>query len=103
MDMATQEFLFGHILPGTQDPYYDRSKKDYHRVEYAKLNFARETSGPEEVDFIISVVRAVSSKGPCEDRQRVCVAHRGHSINLGISQESSVGSASRPSVLRAPK
>ena len=64
MDMATQEFLFGHILPGTQDPYYDRSKKDYHRVEYAKLNFAREAGGPEEVDLVISAVRAASGKDP---------------------------------------
>jgi integrase len=39
MDMATQQFFFGHILPGSQDVYYDKGKTDYHRLEYEKLNF----------------------------------------------------------------
>ncbi|MCJ7423949.1 tyrosine-type recombinase/integrase [Candidatus Bathyarchaeota archaeon] len=39
MDMATQQFFFGHILPGSQDAYYDKDKTDYHRLEYEKLNF----------------------------------------------------------------
>jgi len=39
MDKGTQEFLFGHILPGSQDAYYDKDKIDFHRNEYEKLNF----------------------------------------------------------------
>jgi integrase len=39
MDMATQQFFFGHILPGSQDAYYDKDKIDFHRNEYEKLNF----------------------------------------------------------------
>jgi len=39
MDMATQQFLFGHILPHSQDAYYDRSSVDFHKREYAKLDF----------------------------------------------------------------
>jgi len=35
-----QEFLFGHILPGSQDVYYDRTKVDFHRNEYSKLDFS---------------------------------------------------------------
>ena len=31
----------GHILPGTQDVYYDKTKIDFHRKEYAKLDFSR--------------------------------------------------------------
>jgi integrase len=39
MDKGTQEFLFGHILPGSQDAYYDKDKIGFHRNEYEKLNF----------------------------------------------------------------
>jgi integrase len=39
MDKGTQEFLFGHILPGSQDAYYDKDKIDFHRNEYEKLSF----------------------------------------------------------------
>jgi len=39
MDKGTQEFLFGHILSGSQDAYYDKDKIDFHRNEYEKLNF----------------------------------------------------------------
>jgi integrase len=39
MDKGTQEFLFGHILLGSQDAYYDKDKIDFHRNEYEKLNF----------------------------------------------------------------
>ncbi len=39
MDKGTQEFLFGHILPGSQDAYYDKDKIGFHRTEYEKLNF----------------------------------------------------------------
>jgi integrase len=39
MDMATQQFFFGHILPSSQDAYYDKDKTDFHRLEYEKLNF----------------------------------------------------------------
>ena len=39
LDVKTQEFLLGHILPGSQENYYDRSKVDWLRKEYAKLNF----------------------------------------------------------------
>jgi integrase len=42
MDSKDQEFLMGHILPGTQDPYYDRSKINRLRSEYSKLVFTEE-------------------------------------------------------------
>ena len=44
MDLKTQEFLLGHILPGSQENYYDRSKVDWLRKEYAKLNFSASPS-----------------------------------------------------------
>jgi integrase len=44
LDTKTQEFLMGHILPGAQENYYDRSKVDWLRKEYAKLNFSASPS-----------------------------------------------------------
>lgn len=44
LDKGVQEFLMGHVLPGSQDPYYDRKKIDFHRNEYARLDFSRGTT-----------------------------------------------------------
>ncbi len=41
LDKGTQEFLMGHILPGSQDHYYDRNDVDFHRTEHLKLDFGR--------------------------------------------------------------
>lgn len=56
MDKGTQEFLFGHILPGTQDPYYDRTRVDFHREEYSKLDFSRGGVRARMVDKLIEMV-----------------------------------------------
>jgi len=55
MDPATQQFLFGHILPGTQDVYYDKTRIDYHREEYGKLDFSRGRTPPRTVDKIVNI------------------------------------------------
>jgi len=46
MDTKDQEFLMGHILPGTQDAYYDWTKINRLRGEYSKLVF-EEIASPE--------------------------------------------------------
>ena len=43
LDPKDQEFLMGHILPGTQDPYYDYSKVEDLRAKYAKIKFFKTT------------------------------------------------------------
>ena len=55
MDKATQEYLMGHILPGTQDVYYDKTNIEYHREEYSKLDFQRTRSIPRSVDTLIKI------------------------------------------------
>ncbi len=45
LDPKDQEFLMGHILPGTQDTYYDKTKVDELRRKYAKVNFFPERGG----------------------------------------------------------
>lgn len=41
MDVKTQEFLMGHILPNSQDNYYDYSKAESLRILYSNLRFGR--------------------------------------------------------------
>jgi len=43
LDVKTQEFFMGHILSGSQENYFDWSKSEELRAEYARLNFARQT------------------------------------------------------------
>jgi integrase len=56
MDKGTQEFFMGHILPGTQDPYYDRTKVEFHRDEYARLDFSRDGAAARTADKLIDIV-----------------------------------------------
>jgi len=39
LDLKDQEFLIGHILPGTQDTYYDKTKVEDLRRKYAQVIF----------------------------------------------------------------
>lgn len=48
LDPKDQEFLMGHILPRTQDAYYDKTKVENLRMEYAKVNFFLERRGITE-------------------------------------------------------
>lgn len=50
LDPKDQEFLMGHILPGTQDTYYDKTKVDYLRQKYSKVAFFPERAYSDE-DF----------------------------------------------------
>lgn len=41
LDGKVQTFLLGHLLPGSDEPYFDKSKIEEFRALYAKLNFGR--------------------------------------------------------------
>lgn len=41
LDVKTQEFLMGHVLPGSQDNYYDYTKTESLRTAYSNLKFGR--------------------------------------------------------------
>jgi len=47
----------GHVLPGSQDPYFDRSKIEHMRNQYSRLKFGR---SPVENKF--KVLKAVVSR-----------------------------------------
>jgi hypothetical protein len=48
MDPKTQEFLMGHILPGSQDTYFDKTKVEEIRAEYNRLAFRRSSDVTQE-------------------------------------------------------
>lgn len=41
LDPKIQEFFMGHILPGSEDAYFDRTDIETLRSEYSKLSFGR--------------------------------------------------------------
>jgi integrase len=55
LDKGTQEFFMGHILPASQDVYYDQTKVDFHRSEYSKLDFSRVGIPAKMVDKLIDL------------------------------------------------
>lgn len=55
LDKGTQEFFFGHILSGSQDTYYDKSKIEYHRDEYSKLDFKETNVVSKNEDKLIKM------------------------------------------------
>jgi integrase len=59
MDVKTQEFLMGHILPGTEDTYYDKTKVDLIRSDYAKLSFSS-TQEISKKEAALEAVRRVA-------------------------------------------
>jgi len=48
VDIKDQEFLMGHILPGVQDTYYDKTKTKYLRGKYKQVIFFPERGFSEE-------------------------------------------------------
>ena len=59
LDKGDQEFLMGHILPGTQDPYYDSSKVEQLRTEYISVAFFKKA----QVDIVEMTKRFAESLG----------------------------------------
>jgi len=49
LDVKDQEFLMGHILAGSQDTYYDKTKIDELRNKYAKIEFFPQRFQTEEL------------------------------------------------------
>ncbi len=39
LDEKEREFFFGHILPGSQDTYFDKTKIEEMRAKYARMSF----------------------------------------------------------------
>jgi len=63
LDPKDQEYLMGHVLPGCQDAYYDKSKIENLRSEYARLNFGRKIIENKFKTLEITLSKAFADTG----------------------------------------
>lgn len=63
LDPKIQEFFMGHILPGNQDVYFDKTKVETLRAEYARLNFSRVVVENKFKVLRMAVARAFEGTG----------------------------------------
>lgn len=63
LDVKTQEFFMGHVLPGSQDPYFDRSKVERMRTQYSRLKFGRATVENKFKVLKAAIARAFEDTG----------------------------------------
>jgi integrase len=61
LDPKDQEFLMGHILPGTQDPYYDSTKVEELRTKYASIAFFK-TPQMDKLEMIKAFAQTLGIK-----------------------------------------
>ena len=68
LDPKIQEFFMGHILPGSQDAYFDQTDVEQLRAEYAKLNFGRVAVENKFKVLRMAVARAFEGTGIDPDK-----------------------------------
>jgi integrase len=56
LDLKTQEYFMGHILGGSMDTYFDKTKVDELRKEYAKLIFKPQEQAKVEILESLQVI-----------------------------------------------
>lgn len=56
LDLKTQEYFMGHILAGSMDTYFDKSKVDEMRKEYSGLVFTPYDKGKFEASDLLRVI-----------------------------------------------
>ena len=57
LDQKDQEFFMGHLLPGSQDAYYDKTKIEEMRGKYAKLVFE---PGPSTQEVTMQMLEKIA-------------------------------------------
>jgi site-specific recombinase XerD len=67
LDPKIQEFFMGHILPGSEDVYFDQEVETL-RAEYSKLNFGRAVIENKFKVLRIAVAKAFQGSGLDPDR-----------------------------------
>jgi integrase len=55
LDSKEQEFLQGHVLPGSQDTYFDKTKTEEFRTKHAKVKFFPEVATFDEMEKTVAL------------------------------------------------
>lgn len=63
LDVKTQEYFMGHILAGSMDTYFDRSKVERMRTQYSRLKFGRATVENKFKVLKAAIARAFEDTG----------------------------------------
>lgn len=58
IDVDHREFLMGHVLPGSKDTYYDRSKVEELRSQYTKVQFFK-TGALDRVEMMKTFAKSL--------------------------------------------
>jgi hypothetical protein len=82
LNVKVQEFFMGHVLPGSQDPYFDRSKIEPMRNQYTRLKFGRSAVENKFKVLKAAVSRAFEDTGI--DPEQVIVDY----VKLKLAEES---------------
>ena len=82
LDPKIQEFFMGHILPGSEDVYFDQEVETL-RAEYSKLNFGRAVIENKFKVLRIAVAKAFEGSGLDPDR---VIEEYVHMRNQGLNK-----------------
>jgi len=63
LSVKIEEYFMGHILPGSEDAYFDKTKVEMLRAEYAKLNFGRVVVENKFKVLTMAVAKAFQGSG----------------------------------------
>lgn len=104
LDYKDQEFLMGHILPGSQDAYYDRTKVNHLRNSYAEAKFFPSKTRSSIAEKRKQLLQTAQLMGFEEDKLRKLeeVLMRSKTIDEGIEtfrrlrEEENIGSDNQP-------
>lgn len=95
LDVDDREFLMGHILPGSRDAYYDRSKVEELRAKYAGVRFFPRTTEADKLEMVKAFAKTLGI-----EEIEIKVARLKERMP-GMSEDEAVGRVIREELIRA--
>ena len=95
LDPKDQEYFMGHLLPGSQDTYYDKTKIEEMREKYAKLVFE---PGPSTQELTMHVLEKMAHAQGVDVEKLLCDRKNvlGRPLSLKEREETILGAMKSP-------